>query len=156
VEPDIRTYNIDPALIEAAITPRTRAIIPVHLYGQPSDMDSTNDIAQAHNLKVIEDAAQAHGARYRGRLAGSLANAAGFSFYPTKNLGALGDAGAVVTDDMDVADRVRILRSYGSRTKHENIVKGFNSRLDELHAAFLRVKLRHLDAWNDHRCGRAL
>ncbi len=152
VEPDIRTYNIDPALIEAAITPRTRAIMPVHLYGQPADMDPINGIAKAHNLKVVEDAAQAHGARYRGRAAGSLGDAAGFSFYPTKNLGALGDAGAVVTNDAELADQVRLLRNYGSRTKYENEEKGFNSRLDELQAAFLRVELRHLDAWN--RCRR--
>lgn len=151
VEPDMRTYNIDLALIEAAITRQTRAIVPVHLYGQPADMDPINEIAQEHSLKVIEDAAQAHGARYKGRTAGGLGDAAGFSFNPTKNLGALGDAGAVVTDDADVADKVRLLRNYGSRTKYENALKGFNSRLDELHAAFLRVKLRHLEEWNNRR-----
>jgi len=151
VEPDAQTYNIDPARIEEAITRRTRAIMPVHLYGQPADMDLIVDIARKHDLKVIEDAAQAHGARYKGRLAGSLGDAAGFSFYPTKNLGALGDAGAVTTSDASLADKVRMLRNYGSRTKYENEVKGFNSRLDELQAAFLRVQLPHLDAWNDRR-----
>ncbi len=151
VEPDERTYNIDPARIEEAITKRTRAIMPVHLYGQPADMDPINEIARAHNLKVVEDAAQAHGARYKGRIAGSLSDAAGFSFYPTKNLGALGDAGAVVTDDADLADKVRMLGNYGSRVKYQNEVMGFNSRLDELQAAFLRVKLHHLDEWNRRR-----
>lgn len=148
VEPDDRTYNIDPTHIEEAITKRTRAIMPVHLYGQPADMDPINEIAQEHGLKVIEDAAQAHGARYKGHIAGSLGDTAGFSFYPTKNLGAIGDGGAVVTNDGDLADKVRVLRNYGSRVKYENEVKGFNSRLDELQAAFLRVKLRHLDEWN--------
>jgi dTDP-4-amino-4,6-dideoxygalactose transaminase len=151
VEPDERTYNIDPARIEAAITKRTRAIMPVHLYGQPADMNPINEIAQEHGLKVIEDAAQAHGARYKGRIAGSLGDTAGFSFYPTKNLGAIGDAGAVVTNDNDLADKVRVLRNYGSRIKYKNEVKGFNSRLDELQAAFLRVKLCHLDDWNNRR-----
>jgi len=151
VEPDERTYNIDPARIEEAITKRTRAIMPVHLYGQPADMDPIKEIAQKHGLKVIEDAAQAHGARYKGCIAGSLGDAAGFSFYPTKNLGAIGDGGAVVTNDDDLADKVRVLRNYGSRVKYENEVKGFNSRLDELQAAFLRVKLHHLDEWNERR-----
>ena len=151
VEPDERTYNIDPARIEEAITKRTRAIMPVHLYGQLADMDPINEIAQRHGLKVIEDTAQAHGARYRGRIAGSLGDAAGFSFYPTKNLGAIGDGGAVLTNDADLADKVRVLRNYGSHVKYENEVKGFNSRLDELQAAFLRVKLHHLDEWNDRR-----
>jgi len=151
VEPDERTYNIDPTRIEEAITKRTRAIMPVHLYGQPADMDPINEIAQEHGLKVIEDAAQAHGARYKGRIAGSLGDASGFSFYPTKNLGAIGDGGAVVTNDGDLADKVRVLRNYGSRVKYQNEVKGFNSRLDELQAAFLRVKLHHLDEWNDRR-----
>jgi len=151
VEPDERTYNIDPTRIEEAITKRTRAIMPVHLYGQPADMDPINEIAQEHGFKVIEDAAQAHGARYKGRIAGSLGDAAGFSFYPTKNLGAIGDGGAVVTNDDDLADKVRVLRNYGSRVKYQNEAKGFNSRLDELQAAFLRVKLCHLDEWNNRR-----
>lgn len=151
VEPDPRTYNIDPSLIEAAITPATRAILPVHLYGQPADMDPIMEIAQRHGLKVVEDAAQAHGARYKGRCTGSLGDAAGFSFYPGKNLGALGDGGAVLTSDDDLADHLRVLRNYGSRVKYHNEVKGFNSRLDELQAAFLRVKLVVLDDWNNRR-----
>lgn len=151
VEPDEHTYNIDPTLIEAAITPRTKAIIAVHLYGQPADMDAINAIAQKHNLKVIEDAAQAHGARYKGRRVGTLGDAAGFSFYPGKNLGAIGDGGAVTTNDTELADRVRVLCNYGSRIKYHNEVKGFNSRLDELQAAFLREKLKKLDDWNERR-----
>lgn len=151
VEPDARTYNIDPARIEAAITPRTKAIIAVHLYGQPADMDAINAIAKKHGLKVIEDAAQAHGARYKSRRVGALGDAAGFSFYPGKNLGALGDGGAVTTNDPDLAEKVRVLGNYGSRVKYHNEVKGFNSRLDELQAAFLRVKLNRLDAWNVRR-----
>lgn len=151
VEPDERTYNLDPKLIEAAITPRTRAILPVHLYGQPADMDPIRSIAARHGLKVIEDAAQAHGATYKGRRAGSLSDAAGWSFYPGKNLGALGDAGAITTDDAELADRVRVLRNYGSRVKYYNEVKGYNSRLDPLQAAFLGVKLHHLEPWNQRR-----
>jgi dTDP-4-amino-4,6-dideoxygalactose transaminase len=151
VEPDERTYNIDPARIEAAITPHTKAIIAVHLYGQPADMDAVNAIAKKHGLKVIEDAAQAHGARYKGRRVGALGDAAGFSFYPGKNLGALGDGGAVTTNDPDLAEKVCVLHNYGSRAKYHNEVKGFNSRLDELQAAFLRVKLSRLDAWNVRR-----
>ena len=151
VEPDERTYNIDPLRIEAAITTQTKAIIAVHLYGQAADMDAINAIAKKHNLKVIEDAAQAHGARYKGRRTGSLGDAAGFSFYPGKNLGALGDGGAVTTNDADLADKVRVLGNYGSRVKYHNEVKGFNSRLDELQAAFLREKLKPLDAWNERR-----
>lgn len=151
VEPDERTYNIDPALIEAAITPRTKAIIAVHLYGQPADMDAINAIAKKHNLKVIEDAAQAHGALYKGRRVGTLGDAAGFSFYPGKNLGAIGDGGAVTTNDPELADRVRMLGNYGSHVKYQNEVKGFNSRLDELQAAFLREKLKKLDEWNGRR-----
>jgi dTDP-4-amino-4,6-dideoxygalactose transaminase len=151
VEPDSATYNLDPALIEAAITPRTRAIMPVHLYGQPADMDPIMDIAHRHNLKVIEDAAQAHGARYRGRRVGTLGDAAGFSFYPGKNLGALGDGGAIVTNDAELARRLRMLRNYGSSVKYHNEVKGFNTRLDELQAAFLRAKLKGLDAGNERR-----
>lgn len=151
VEPDIHTYNLDPARIEAAITPRTRAILPVHLYGQAADMDPIMEIARTHRLKVIEDAAQAQGAGYKGRKAGGLGDAAGHSFYPTKNLGAFGDGGAVTTDDPELADRVRMLRNYGSKRRYYNEVKGVNSRLDELQAAFLRVKLRHLDEWNARR-----
>lgn len=151
VEPDERTYNLDPARIEAAITPQTRAIIAVHLYGQPADMDAINIVAKKHNLKVIEDAAQAHGARYKGRRVGSLGDAAGFSFYPGKNLGALGDGGAVTTNDPELAAKVRLLCNYGSEVKYHNEVKGFNSRLDELQAAFLREKLKKLDEWNARR-----
>ena len=151
VEPVEATYNLDPARMESAITPRTRAILLVHLYGQPADMDSIREVATRHGLRVIEDAAQAHGATYRGRQAGSLADAAGWSFYPGKNLGAMGDAGAVTTDDDQLADRVRVLRNYGSRVKYINEVKGFNSRLDPLQAAFLGVKLNHLDEWNARR-----
>ncbi|MGE0372456.1 MAG: DegT/DnrJ/EryC1/StrS family aminotransferase [Gammaproteobacteria bacterium] len=151
VEPDERTYNIDPARIEAQITARTRAIIAVHLYGQPADMDAINAVAGKHRLKVIEDAAQAHGARYKGRRAGSLGDAAGFSFYPGKNLGAIGDGGAVTTNDAGLAERIRMLRNYGSVRKYHHEATGFNSRLDELQAAILRVKLKRLDEWNDRR-----
>jgi dTDP-4-amino-4,6-dideoxygalactose transaminase len=151
VEPDQRTYNLDPARIEAAITRRTKAIMAVHLYGQPADMDPINAIARKHGLKVIEDAAQAHGARYKGRPVGALGDAAGFSFYPVKNLGALGDGGAVTTNHPQIADKVRVLGNYGSRTKYFNEIKGHNSRLDELQAAFLRAKLPRLDAWAEHR-----
>lgn len=151
VEPDLRTYNIDADRIEAAVTKATRAVIPVHLYGQPADMDPILAIAQRHGLKVIEDAAQAHGARYKGKRVGSLGDAAGFSFYPGKNLGALGDGGAVVTSDANLADHLRVLRNYGSRTKYYNEAKGFNTRLDEIQAAFLRVKLSVLDDWNSRR-----
>jgi len=151
VEPDERTCTLDPRLVEAAITPRTRAVLPVHLYGQPAEMDVINEVAKRHGLKVIEDAAQAHGARFRDRAVGSLGDAAGWSFYPTKNLGAYGDAGAVTTDDDELADRVRLLRNYGSRSKYLNEEPGINSRLDELQAAFLRVRLKHLDEWNSRR-----
>lgn len=151
VEPDPHTCNLDPARIEAAITARTRAIMPVHLYGQSADMAPIMDIAQKHGLKVVEDAAQAQGTRYAGRLTGSLGHAAGFSFYPGKNLGALGDAGAVITDDDALAEQVRILRNYGSHVKYYNEVKGYNSRLDVMQAAFLRVKLPYLDEWNARR-----
>lgn len=151
VEPDEQTYNIDPALIEAAITERTKAILPVHLYGQCADMDPINAIAQQHGLKVIEDAAQAHGATYRGRKTGSLGDAAGFSFYPGKNLGALGDGGAVTTSDPDLCEAIRALRNYGSEKKYHNKYKGMNSRLDEIQAAILRVKLRYLDADTEKR-----
>ncbi len=151
VEPDERTYNLDPSRLESAITPRTKAIIAVHLYGQPADMDAINAIARSHGLKVIEDAAQAHGARYKGRRVGSLGDAAGFSFYPGKNLGAIGDGGAVTTNDAALAERIRVLGNYGSQVKYHNDVKGYNSRLDELQAAFLRAKLPVLDAWNTRR-----
>ena len=151
VEPDNRTYNISPDQIEQAITPNTRAIIPVHLYGQPADMDRISEIARRHNIKVIEDAAQAHGARYKGRRVGSLGDSAGFSFYPVKNLGALGDSGAVVTNDKELANNIRLLRNYGSQAKYGHDIKGVNSRLDALQAAFLRVKLKHLDKWNHRR-----
>lgn len=151
VEPDERTANLDPTLVEAAVTPRTRVIVAVHLYGQPAEMDALAAIARRHGLALIEDAAQAHGASYRGRRAGSLGLAAAFSFYPGKNLGALGDGGAVVTDDPALADRIRLLRNYGSETKYQHQVRGANSRLDEIQAALLRVKLRRLDRWNAHR-----
>jgi len=154
-EPRKDTYNIDPARIEAAITPRTRAVIPVHLYGQPADMDAIADIATRHNLRVIEDAAQAHGARYKGKRCGSIGDAAGFSFYPGKNLGAMGDGGAVVTDDPDLAQRARQIANYGSERKYFHNMKGVNSRLDELQAAILRVKLKHLDIWNNRRRANA-
>lgn len=151
VEPDPQTYNIDPAAIEAAITPRTAAIIPVHLYGQPADMDVINRIAERHKLVVIEDAAQAQGARYRDCHVGSLGHAAATSFYPGKNLGALGDGGAVLTRDAAIADKVRELRNYGSKVKYQHDKLGYNSRLDEMQAALLSVKLRSLDTWNDRR-----
>ncbi len=151
VEPDPRTFNLDPGRVEAAITSRTKAIMPVHLYGQPADMDPIMDIAARRGLKVIEDSAQAQGARYKGRRTGSLGHAAGHSFYPGKNLGAFSDAGAVTTNDPQLADRVRTLRNYGSKKKYFNDVKGFNSRLDELQAAFLQVKLKKLDEWNLRR-----
>jgi dTDP-4-amino-4,6-dideoxygalactose transaminase len=152
VEPDERTYNIDPRRIETAITPSTKGILPVHLYGQAADMDGVLEIAQRHNLWVLEDAAQGHGARYKARRVGGLGNAAGWSFYPGKNLGALGDGGAVTTNDGALADRVRLLRNYGSRVKYYFEEQGFNSRMDEIQAAVLRVKLQHLDEWNSRRC----
>ena len=151
VEPDEATYNIDPTRIEAAITEKTKAIMPVHLYGQPANMDPIMEISARYRLKVIEDAAQSHGARYRGKRTGGLGDAAGFSFYPGKNLGAFGDGGAVTTNDSTIVERVRQLRNYGSQVKYAHDVQGFNSRLDELQAAFLRVKLRHLDEWNTRR-----
>jgi len=151
VEPQSRTYELDPSRLESAITARSRAILPVHLYGQPADMAPIGQVAARHGLVVIEDAAQAHGASYRQRRVGSLGDAAGWSFYPSKNLGALGDAGAVTTDDDALADRLRLLRNYGSRRKYDNEVRGYNSRLDPLQAAFLRVKLGHLDEWNARR-----
>lgn len=151
IEPIEGTYNIDQQRILDAITPRTKAIIAVHLYGQPADMDAINDIARQNGLKVIEDAAQAHGARYKGVRAGNLADAAGFSFYPGKNLGAFGDGGCITTNDDNLANQIRMLRNYGSQVKYHNEVKGFNSRLDELQAALLRVKLKYLDEWNSKR-----
>lgn len=151
VEPEPNTYNLDPARIEAAITARTKAIMPVHLYGQPADMDPVNEIARKYGLKVIEDSAQAQGARYKGRRTGSLGDAAGHSFYPGKNLGAFADAGAVTTNDSALAEQLRILRNYGSRKKYHYETQGINTRLDELQAAFLRIKLRHIDEWNERR-----
>jgi dTDP-4-amino-4,6-dideoxygalactose transaminase len=149
------TYNIDPSAIDAAITPRTKAIMPVHLYGQPADMKPILEIARQRGLLVIEDAAQAHGALYDGQRAGSLGNAAGFSFYPAKNLGAYGDGGMVVTNDRGVAEKIRQLRNYGQRVKYEHPVIGINSRLDTVQAAVLRVKLRRLDQWNAARAAHA-
>jgi dTDP-3-amino-3,4,6-trideoxy-alpha-D-glucose transaminase len=151
VEPDSNTFNIDPAQVEAAITSRTRAIIAVHLYGQPADMDALRVIADRHGLRLIEDAAQAHGARYKGQRVGSLGDAAAFSFYPTKNLGALGDGGAVTTNDAQLARQIGLLRNYGSAEKYCHEIAGYNSRLDELQAALLRVKLRGLDVLNAQR-----
>jgi dTDP-4-amino-4,6-dideoxygalactose transaminase len=151
VEPQIDTYNINPNLIENSLTNRTRAIIPVHLYGQPADMDPINKIAAKHGLLVLEDAAQAQGALYKGRKVGSLGDGAATSFYPGKNLGALGDGGAVLTSSDTIADKVRQLRNYGSRIKYSHDILGQNSRLDEMQAAFLRVKLSILDQWNMRR-----
>lgn len=151
VEPDIRTFNINPALIEATITEKTKAIMPVHLYGQACDMDPILEIAKKNNLFVIEDCAQAHGATYKGRKVGSFGDAAGFSFYPGKNLGAFGDAGAAVTSDKAVAEKIRALGNYGSDYKYHHIYKGNNSRLDEMQAAFLSAKLPHLDKINEER-----
>lgn len=151
VEPNISTFTIDPDLIESKITPNTKAIMAVHLYGRVCEMDKINSIARKYGLKVIEDAAQAHGAKYKGHKAGTLGDAAGFSFYPGKNLGALGDAGAVVTDDKELAEKIAMLRNYGSKIKYYNEYLGNNSRLDEIHAGFLRIKLKELDRWNSER-----
>ena len=151
VEPVENTYTIDPELIEEKITPRTRAIMAVHLYGRTCDMDGINKVADKHGLKVIEDSAQSHGAEYKGKKSGNLGYASGFSFYPGKNLGALGDGGAVTTNDPELAQKVRILRNYGSEKKYYNEYQGTNSRLDEMQAGFLRVKLPHLDKWNKQR-----
>lgn len=153
VDIDEETYTIDPAAVQEAITPRTRAIIPVHLYGHPADMDAILEIAERYQLRVIEDCAQAHGARYKGRPVGTMGDLGCFSFYPTKNLGALGDGGAVVGNDPVLMERVRLLREYGwsSTARYISQTRGFNSRLDELQAAILRVKLRHLAAWNERR-----
>lgn len=151
VEPDPRTYNIDPNAIEAAITSKTKVILPVHLYGQPADLEPILSLANKHGLRVLEDGAQAQGARYKGQPLGSHGDAVAWSFYPGKNLGAFGDAGAVTTNDGNLADRLRLLRNYGSRVKYVNEVKGHNSRLDPVQAAVLSVKLAHLDAWNARR-----
>ena len=151
VEPVIESFDINPSEIEAKITEKTKAIMAVHLYGQPADMQAINTIAKKYDLKVIEDSAQAHGATYKGMRTGGLGDAAGFSFYPGKNLGALGDAGAMVTNDKELADKVRALGNYGSDYKYHHIYRGNNSRLDEMQAAFLRIKLRNLDRWNANR-----
>ena len=151
VDIDAATYTLNPAQLAAAITSRTRAVVPVHLYGAPADMDAVLAVAHAHGLLIVEDCAQAHGARYRGRMVGALGDAAAFSFYPTKNLGALGDGGAVATNRPEVAERLRLLRQYGWRERYVSDVTGYNSRLDELQAAILRVRLRHLDAENTAR-----
>jgi dTDP-4-amino-4,6-dideoxygalactose transaminase len=156
VEPDIHTYNIAAGLIEAAITRRTKVILPVHLYGQPADMDPVLAIARKHGLRVLEDAAQAHGARHNGKRLGAHGDVVAWSFYPGKNLGAMGDGGAVTTNDAKLADRISVLRNYGSRVKYVNEVKGYNSRLDPLQAAILRVKLAHLDEWNARRSAIAV
>lgn len=151
VEPNESTHNINPEKIECAITKNTKAILPVHLYGQPADMDAINEIAKKHDLKVLEDSAQGHGALYKKRKTGSLGDAAAFSFYPSKNLGAFGDGGAVTTNDDELAENIRTIRNYGSHKKYINNVIGYNSRLDELLASFLRIKLKVLDEWNNHR-----
>ena len=151
VEPTPDGPNIDPERIAAAITSRTKAIMPVHLYGEPADMDAIMALARKHGLKVIEDVAQAQGAKVRGRRTGALGDAGAHSFFPTKNFGAFGDAGAVTTDDAKLAERLRVLRNYGSKVKYVNLERGFNSRLDEMQAALLRVKLPRLDAWNERR-----
>ncbi len=151
VDVDPVNYTINPDLIEAAITERTKAIIPVHLYGHPADMDRIMEIARKHNLAVIEDASQAHGASYKGSRVGSIGHAAAFSLYPAKNLGAYGDAGIVVTNDAEIAETVALLRNYGSKEKYRHDVPGFNRRLDTLQAEVLSIKLRHLDRWNAAR-----
>lgn len=155
VDVDPQTYTLDPTCVEAAISPLTRAIVPVHLYGQMADMSAIMQIARRHGLVVVEDACQAHGAEDRGRRAGSLGDAAAFSFYPSKNLGAYGDAGAVTTRSASIAERIRMLRDHGSTRKYEHREMGVNSRLDEIQAAVLRVKLRYLDAWNARRRAHA-
>jgi dTDP-4-amino-4,6-dideoxygalactose transaminase len=155
VEPLETTCNIDPSLIEAAITSRTKAIIPVHLYGQPADLDPILAIARKHGLRVLEDAAQSHGARYKNKRIGGHGDVVAWSFYPGKNLGALGDGGAITTNDPELADRIRVLHNYGSRAKYVNDVQGYNSRLDPVQAAALRVKLRVLDTWNARRAAIA-
>jgi dTDP-4-amino-4,6-dideoxygalactose transaminase len=151
VDVDPQTDTIDPDALERAVTASTKAVLPVHLYGHPADMDAIASIAERHEMLVIEDACQAHGARYRGARAGSLGHAAAFSFYPAKNLGAFGDGGAVVTNAPELAEAVRVLRDYGQRGKYDHVVKGYNRRLDTVQAALLRPKLRHLDEWNERR-----
>lgn len=151
VEPLESTFNIDPDRIEAAITPRTKVILPVHLYGQPADLDPILAIARRHKLKVLEDGAQAHGARYKGKRIGGHGDAVAWSFYPGKNLGALGDGGAVTTNDPELSDRIKVLRNYGSRVKYVNDEQGYNSRLDPIQAAVLSAKLKYLDEWNARR-----
>lgn len=155
VDIDPRTYNLDSEKVEAAITPRTKVLMPVHLYGQPAEMDSLLAIAKAHNLRVIEDAAQAHGATYRGKPAGSMGDISCFSFYPGKNLGAYGDGGMLVTNDSDLANRAQMLRNHGRRDKYEHLLVGYGYRLDALQAAILDVKLRHLKDWNERRRAHA-
>src|SRR5476649_2442031 len=151
VDVDPRSFTMDPSRLERAITSRTKAIMPVHLYGQPADMDPILAMASTHGLKVIEDAAQAHAARYKGRPAGSLGDLACFSFYPTKNLGAYGEGGMVVTDNADYAARIRLLRDWGQQARYRHALRGFNARMDGLQGAILRVKLRHLPAWSEAR-----
>lgn len=151
VEPKLETYTIDPERIEEKITDRTKAIIAVHLYGRMADMNAVKSIADKYGLKVIEDAAQAHGASFEGKRAGSLGDAAGFSFYPGKNLGALGDGGIVTTNNKELAEKIRMLANYGSSIKYHHEYQGTNSRLDELQAGFLRIKLQHLNKWNTFR-----
>lgn len=155
VPADPKTFNIDPGSVATAVTSRTRAIIAVHLYGQPADLDALAEIAESHGIKLVEDAAQAHGALYKGRRIGGHSAAAAWSFYPGKNLGALGDAGAVTTNDTELAQRIRLLRNYGSKVKYEHLVQGVNSRLDEVQAAVLSAKLSRLDEWNARRVGFA-
>lgn len=155
VEPDPATYNLEPGMVEEAITPRTKVILSVNLYGQPCDYDPLFALAAKHGLKVAIDNAQSHGALYKGRRVGGIADIECHSFYPSKNLGAYGEAGAITTHDVALADQIRVLRNYGSRVRYHNEVPGYNSRLDELQAAFLRVKLRHLDAWNARRTAMA-
>jgi dTDP-4-amino-4,6-dideoxygalactose transaminase len=144
-------FTLDPGELERHLSPRTKAIVPVHLYGQPADMEPICEFARRHGLRVVDDAAQAHGAEYRGRRVGTLADATAWSFYPSKNLGAYGDAGAVTTDDPELAQRLRMLRNYGEEQRYHHTIRGFNSRLDEIQAAILRVKLRHLEGWNERR-----
>ncbi|MGH8232713.1 MAG: DegT/DnrJ/EryC1/StrS family aminotransferase [Rhodanobacteraceae bacterium] len=155
VEPDEKTFNIDPTLIERAVTSRTKVILPVHLYGQPANLDPIMAIARKHGLRILEDAAQAHGACYKGRRIGAHGDAVAWSFYPGKNLGAMGDGGAVTTEDAALADRIRVLRNYGSRVKYFNETRGYNSRLDPVQAAILRVKLGYLNIWNARRAAVA-
>lgn len=151
VEPDPHTHNLNPERVEQAITPQTRALLPTHLYGQPADIDALTDIAGRHDLRLVLDAAQAHGARYKGSPIGGAGDVTTWSFYPSKNLGALGDGGAITTSDPEIAKRVRMLGNYGSSTRYINELQGVNSRLDPLQAAVLSVKLKHLDHWNARR-----